>query len=287
MEEKRESVICVKGSEFKEADVRFGITFKMDFGKNECLENMAKISALGIAPSECAVAIVHEFDTEDGAKKFVEKLGELKEMIPPLSMMELTKAEGKKVIISVRLPPNLVDTVQILGAVADSMGDFASQHQFLEFKILISKAMKDFLHCTEGTPLSSALEALCLKLTLDTKKELPIKIAEFFKSLTGSTDPSIDMVGNAVAAFHHLKLDVELRKPTEFLKSAFKDPIAGALMEIASRLYGMGTDMGFIDIVKQGGVKTVAYLCLAPILSFEFTLLAPTAVESIEKFIPS
>ena len=128
-----------------------------------------------------------------------------------------------------------------------------------------------------------AVETLCIRLALSLQKDLPVKIADFVSSMVPESHRAkIKMAGSTIATFHHLKLDLELREPNESMKQLGKDAIMHGLVQVSQMAMGMGGQLGFIEVAKNGGVKTTAMLCLTPILSFEISLLAPTTLETLE-----
>ena len=288
-EENRESVISIKSVSFKDEDVKFQIGLRMDFGKIQCTERMDKIRALGIEPSNNAISIVHEFESETAAENMVTKVNEFKAVAgpqigKPMELLESIKAVGKKVVVSLRLPPEAVEPLSKLEDVSKSMGDFASRHQFLEFKIADCRNLNEIISDTTVSALSKALEAMCIKFTLSMNKLMPIKVAEFISTMApGPAQAQVMLAGHAVAAFHHLKLEIELREPNEDMKQVLKNHILMGIIGGSQMLYGMGEQYGFMEVAKNGGAQTTAMLCLSPILSFEFTIFAPTAVQAIEK----
>jgi len=290
MEGNNESLISVKCANFKDEDVKFQIHLRVDFGKQQCTERMEKIKEYGIDPSNNAIVIVHEFPTEDGAQKMAEKINELKTMLAPqigkpAELFESAKAQGKNVVASLRIPPEGAGPLAILDAAAANFGDFASKHQFAEFKIADSRSLKDIVFDQSSGVIAAALQALCIKLTLNLNHELPIKVADFICTMgpPESEAKKIKFVGHSVATFHHLKLEIELREPNEAMKQVLKNEVLGGIMGLSQMVYGMGTQFGVVDLLKNGGTKTTAWLCLSPILSFEFGVFAPTAVETIEQ----
>lgn len=293
MEGNRESLIQIKCENFKEQEVKLQLGVRLDFGKSVCTERINKIKELGIDPGSNAVAIVHEFPTDAAAEAFVTKFNEFKAgmgasmMGDKLEMLESIKANGKKVIGSLRIPADLVGHLQILDAVASSMGDFADKHQYAEFKIADSRSLKEIFTDEVASPLAIALQGLCVKLTLSLQKDLPIKIADFVCQMAPESHrPQIQLVGNSVATFHHIRLEMELREPSEAMKQIAKNEIMMGMMSVAQMAMGMMMNFGFQDVVKNGGSETKAMLCLSPMLSFELNILAPTAYETLEKIVP-
>lgn len=288
MAEIRESLISIRSANYKEAEEKFAISFHMDFGTNECTDRMNKIKALGIDPSNNAVAIVHEFATPEAAQKMVDKVNELKaamgeQMGKLTELFESIKADGKRVVACIRFPPEAAAPLGILNAVAGTMGDFVSQHQFIDFKIADSKGMLDILN-DPASPAASAMSAALIKLTLSLHKDLPVKIADFIQTMAPEHEkPKVQMVGQVASSFHHFKLEIELREPTEMMKQAYKNEILSALIGMSQMALSMAEQFGFTEAIKNGGSKTTAMLCLTPMLSFEVNVFAPTTVEAMEK----
>ncbi len=289
MTENRESLFQIKSAGFKDSDVKFQISLRLDFGRAQCSERMNKIKALGIDPSNNAIAVVHEFPNEAAATAFVAKATEMKTMLAPqigkpAELLESIKAEGNKAVVTLRFPPEAAAPLGILEAVAGSMGDFADKHQFAEFRFANSRSLKDICTDQSASPIALAVETLCVKLVLSLQKDLPIKIADFVSQMAPESEkPHVALAGRAFAAFHHFKLEMDLKEPTEAMKQIAKNEAAMGLMSVAQMAVGMASQFGCMDVVKNGGSQTTATLCLTPILSFEFTLFAPTVVETLEK----
>ncbi len=290
MEGNRESLIQIKCEGFKESDVKFQVALRMDFGKAQCSERTKAIEALGITPGANAVTVVHEFVSNDAAAAFVTKLNEFKAGMgasmlgPHIGLIESIRAEGPKVIACVRAPAEVIAQLAILDMAAGTMGDFADKHQYVEFKISDSHTLKDIFTDEKTSPLAVALEALCIRLTLSLNKDLPIKIADCICQLIpGPQQDQIKLIGSSIATFHHIRLEMELREPNEAMKQIAKDQIMMGLMSASQMVLGMAQQFGFADVIKNGGSKTTAMLVLSPILSFEFSILAPTALETLEK----
>ena len=97
-----------------------------------------------------------------------------------------------------------------------------------------------------------------------------------------SEKSKVMLVGHSVATFDHIRLEIELREPSEAMKEAFKNEMLMGLMGLSQMLMSMGEQFGFMDVVRNGGSQTTATLCLSPILSFELGIYAPTAIEGVE-----
>ena len=289
MEANRESTICIKGAKYKEDDVKFELAFRVDFGTTECQRRMDKIKAMGTEPANNCVLVCHEFETEEGMTKAAAKVEELKTqgmLGPATEVLEAVKKDGKKLIGCFRIPAEITGALSLLDGLAASLGpEFAAKNQYFEIMLSDSKALKDVVHDPSASVLSSALEAICIKLTLAVQKDLPIKIAEFVATLAPPmAQDQIKLVGQAFATFDHLKLDVVLRDPTEAMKGAYKDEMTMGIAQMGGMALMMATQLGVMDIAKTGGVRTIATLCFSPLLSFSFRVLAPTAVETLAKF---
>jgi hypothetical protein len=292
MEENRESSITVKSLGAVPESAPLKINLKLDFGKAQCTERMNKIQAFGFTPPNNCITIVKEFETSDAAKKAEEKLAELKTqgaLPPPLvEMLQPLKIEGTTAILGVKLPPPAAAGLSVLHGLADSMGDFASIHQYLEFTLADARSLKDILTDPAASPVASALQAVFMQLKLSMNKELPVKIANFFAELIPSENEKKQMklVAQGFASFHHLKLEIELDEPAEEVKNAYKNEITMMLSGVAQSLLMMAEQFGVLQLAKQGSGLTKAYLCLSPILSFELTVNAPTTIEALEKMAP-
>lgn len=287
MEGNRESLICIKSEHYKEAENKVLIDLKLDLGKQICDQRLNAIKDLGIEPNNNCVVIVHEFETEAAAKKLDETIEDFKTkgMLGPLTpLAEKLKIVGKKVAMCIRFPPEIAAQCGMVEAIAATLGDLTDKHQFFEFSFASSQSLKEILHDPVASPIAAAWNSLCLKLIVSAQKQLPIKIGEFVASISPEDHKEqIKFVSQAIATFHHLRFEMELREPGEALKQAFKAQIYGTLVGVAQMALGMGEQFGVMEIFKNGGVKTTATVCVNPFVSFEFTLLAPTAIESIEK----
>eukprot|EP01022_Parablepharisma_sp_SALTPOND_P018736 TRINITY_DN3103_c0_g1_i1.p9 TRINITY_DN3103_c0_g1~~TRINITY_DN3103_c0_g1_i1.p9 ORF type:complete len:316 (+),score=58.93 TRINITY_DN3103_c0_g1_i1:10033-10980(+) len=288
MSDNRESLISIRSVNFKDEDIKFQLSFRMDFGRNECAERMNKIKSLGIDPSNNAVAVTHEFVSEEAAQAMATKINEFKaamgvQLGKMMELCESVRAEGKKVVVCLRLPPEGAAALSILEAVAESMGDFASKNQFLDFKFSNSATMKEIMSVTNASLVANVLQSLHMKLALSLNKELPVKIAEFVSSMAPESEKSkVMFAGRMASAFHHFNIEVELKDAKESAKQAYKNEIMMGMMGVSQMLFGMGEQFGFIEAAKNGGSQTTVMLCLSPILSFEFGLYAPTALEALE-----
>jgi len=290
MEENRESCICLRSSDYKEANEQFKFEATLDFGVDQCNERMQKIKDLAIDPSNFVITIVHEFGTTTDAEKMVTKLTELKEMMgpqlgPAAHAIETIKANGQKVIAAVRIPPEGQAALAILDMVNSSFGDFSKKHQFLKFCIANGNSLDEILNGTsEGSPLVKFLKASLLKITLSVQKALPIKIAEFISNMCPPSEKEkVLMAGHFASAFHHFKFEVELAEPTGEAKNSFKEEMSGMIAGVAQMAIGMAQQFGLLEAVKAGGAKTTAMLCLTPFLSLQFDINAPTAISALEK----
>jgi hypothetical protein len=289
MEANHESSITMKGPHFNSENVKFEVGLRVDFGTKECSERMEKIKGMGFEPANNCIIISHEFESEDGPTKTIEKLEEMKNsgmLGPATPFLEGMKKEGKKLLGCIRLPPQMTEPLGLLEAVAASMGpEFTSKNQYFEFKISDSKALKEVIHDPSASILASALEGLCLQLTLAIQKDMPIKIADFICTMAPPQAHSqLKLVGQGFATFHHLKLEIVLREPTAEMKGAYKDEMTMGLASMGGMAMMMAEQFGVLEIAKMGGVKTTAALCFSPILSFEFNVLAPTILEALTKF---
>lgn len=289
MEPNKESVICVKSAAFKPENVQLEARFRVDFGKPLCSERMEMLRGLGVDPANNTLVFVHEFPSEDGAKKAAAKIQELKETDSPVALiapyLTVLKAEGNKLIMAAAAPPPMIQMpAQILTQAAMSMGDLVDKPQHFELKLSASKTIKDILTKTEAqSPVANFLEQFCFKATLAIQKDLPIKIGDFIATMAPphhQSEPK--MAGRIVSCFHHLNLDIELREPVEEIKKLFKDEAMMMLPQMAGMGYGMGMQLGVIDVAKMGGQKTTVYLCLTPMLRFEFEIFAPTVIDALE-----
>jgi hypothetical protein len=289
MEANRESFICIKSEHYKEAENKVFVGLKLDFGKQICNDRLAAIKALGIEPNDNCIVVVHEFDTEAAAKKLDETLEGFKAqgmLGPATALTEKAKIEGKRVALCVRLPPEVAAQCAILEAVAAHIGDLADKHQSFEFSYANSLSLKEILHDPVVTPLAAAWSSMCLKLKISAQKQTPVKVADFVSTMAKEdAKDKIKFIGEAISQFHHLRLEMELSEPGEALKQAFKAQIYQGLVGMAQMALGMGEQFGVMEIFKNGGVKTTATLCIKPFVSCEFTILAPTAIEGIEKLL--
>lgn len=287
MEPNRDSLICIKSANFKPEAVQFEIGYRMDFGKPQVTEVLKTITDLGVSPPENTAVLVHEFTTEEGAKQAAEKIeffmGEGSPFGPTVSMFAgKPVVKGKQLIMSAKVPEPMAAPLGILEPLAAALGELASNHQFFEVKLSASKTLKEILTNTAVSPLASFLDAFCFKVSLNHNKELPIKLAEFFATMAPGEEEKIKTVGHVVSSFHHLKFEVDLRDASEEMKGLLKAEIQAALPQGAMMALGMAGQFGLLEIAKLGGIKTVIYANASPLIKFEFSILMPTAIDTVE-----
>jgi hypothetical protein len=289
MSDLRESFITLRSEEYKEEDTRFHITLRLDFGMNECQDRFQRIQQLGVEPCNNTVVIMHDFATEEAAQDMVAKLNGFKDTMGAelgsfINFCETIKAKGRQLVVCFRAPADISNNLEILGPMAASMGELASVNQFVEFKIASTSNLKDVLTTQSESPASVLLSGVLIKLSLLAHKELPIKITDFISNLVPEYEKQeVKMTGRLISAFHHLKLNIELRNPDEGAKEAYKNEMIEGIMSMAQFVCGIAEQFGFLEVAKSGGSQTVAMICLSPLFSAEFTLYAPTAIEALEK----
>lgn len=289
MSDIRESSITIRSEEFKEEDARFHITLRLDFGKNECQDRMQKIQQLGVEPNNSVIVLTHDFVSEEAAQDMVAKLNGFKDMMgaeigPLINCCETIKAEGRLLVVCMRAPADISNQFEILVPFAESLGEVASSNQYLEFKVASTSNLKDIVTSQAESPAAILLSGVLVRLALTLHRSLPERIAEFVSNLVPEYEKrEVQLTGKVVSAFHHLKLNVELRNPDETTKEVYKNEMVAGIMKVAQFLCGMAEQFGFMDVAKSGGSQTVAMACLSPILSAEFTVYAPTAVEALQK----
>jgi hypothetical protein len=287
MEANRESNITFKSGNYNPENAKFKFCVRIDIGNQQYAEKAEKIKAMGITPAKNVVVIVKDFENEEGAKKLPPLIEQFKAggMLGPLTeLAEPIKVEGAKCIIPVRLPPQAVAMLSMLHAINDALGDLSSKHQFIELSFSEGRTIKDIISDPVISPLAVALNAICLQFKLSIQKELPIKLGTFAAGLAPETERAqIKLASELLAAFHHLKFELEIAEPGEALKQAFKNEILAGLMGMAQMAIGMATQFGVMEIAKDGKGLTTAYLCLDPLISLDFTLDATTAFEALEK----
>lgn len=287
-EEIRESYVQVKAPGYKEEDTKFCASMRCDFGTNECKAQMDQIKAEGFEPANDCVMITHEFASELGAAKMKERTEQMKTEPGPLQqvakLVEKIVLNGKKLQICVRCPKDMSKDLAILNTVAASFGEFQFKHQWAEFKVSDSKLLQDILCDKSSSPIASLLQAFCMRFSLSVHKDLPTKIFDFISTIAPPYEKDqIALVGKIISTFHHLKLDVDLREPTEDMKALFKEESMGMIAQLAMMAFGMAEQMGMSEILQNGGKKTTAVLCFAPFLKFEFNVFAPTALDGLQK----
>lgn len=289
MSDVRESFITIRSEEFKEEDSRFNITLRLDIGKNEYQERLQKIQQLGVEPSNNVVVITHDFESEEAAQDMVVRLNGFKETmgteLGELSeCCETIKAEGRQLITCIRAPGELAAVASMLEPFAASIGEIADANQFVEFKIASTSNLKDVLTTQSESPAAVLLSGILIKLSLALHKDLAIKLTDFACNTVPEYEKQeVKMSGRLISSFRHLKLNIELRNPDENTKGAYKNEMIGGIMGMAQFVCGLTEQFGFLDVAKNGGAQTVARLCVSPILSAEFNLYAPTAIEALEK----
>jgi len=289
MSDLRESFITLRSEEYKEEDTRFHITLRLDFGKNECQDRLQRIQQLGVEPCNNVLVITHDFASEDAAKDMVSKLNDFKsvmgsELGPFMNSCETIKAEGRQLIVCLRPPTDVSNSFEILEPMAASIGEVASVNQYVEFKIASTSNLKDILTTQSESPAAALLSGTLIKLSLMLHKELPIKITEFASNIVSEHEKQeVRLTGKIISGFRHLKMNFELRSPSEGAKELYKNEMIGGIMSIAQFICGMAEQFGFLDVAKNGGSQTVAMICLSPIISAEFIVYAPTAIEGLQK----
>ena len=292
MSDLRESHIQIRTFDFKDEDFKFNLTLRYDLNKDLCTQRMDHIKGLGIEPSNNVVVITHEFVNEQSAQETVEKLNSLKEMFasepssPPgafANLCETISSKENKVYVTMRLPPESAEISNMLEPAAEALGDLVNKQQYLEFKISTKDNLKDIFTGQLGSPAAAALSGLCIKLELMLHKDLPQKLFEFGSNfVSGSEKEEVARIGVFASAFKHLKLDFLLNKPNEDLKELHKNEMLMGIMFGSQMLYGMAEQFGFMEVLNNGGSKTTAILCLSPMISMEFSLYAPTAIEALQ-----
>lgn len=289
MSDLRDSYIHIHTENFKEEEAKLNIILRVDFSKSQCDERMQKIKELGIEPSNNAVVITHEFSSEEAAQEMVTKLNNFKdtmgnEMGPFADLWEVIKADGNRLIVCFRFSPDATATTGMLDPIAASLGDITTTNQFIEARIASVSNLKEIVTTQSQSPMAALLAGVSIKLSLAAHKDLPLKLTEFAANMVPEYEKkSVLMAGKMATAFNHLKLDIELREPTEAVKEAYKSEMIMGLMSAAQFACGMAEQFGFMEVAKTGGAQTVAMLCLSPIVSVQFTLYAPTAIEALEK----
>jgi len=289
MSDLRESFITIRSEEFKEEDTRFHITLRLDFGKNECQDRLQRIQQLGVEPCNNVFVITHDFASEDAAKDMVSKLNGFKDVMGSelghfANFCETIKAEGRQLIVCLRPPAEISNAFEVLEPMAASIGEIASLNQYVEFKIVSTSNIKDILTTQSESPAAAFLSGVLIKLSLMLHKELPIKITEFMSNVVPEYEKqSLKFAGKIISGFRHLKMNFELRTPTEDAKELYKNEMIAGIMSAAQFICGMAEQFGFLDVAKNGGSQTVAMMCLSPILSSEYIVYAPTAVEGLQK----
>lgn len=289
MEKNRESTIHIKSVGFKETEVKFHAQVRCDIGTDQHLQKEKIIKDHGITPGGNVFLVTHEFENEAAAASACAKIISFKDAPSPfgelMKHIEGIKTEGKKLIFGIRLPPSFERDTEGMHELSVFMGDLAHVNQFLTLNLKSSKSIKEILTDTTCSPIAQALGTIDILAKLSANKELPIKILDFFATLNGTETRKKEyrFIGRAIAAFHHLSFEVDLRETTEKMKGLYKGTIFKGMAKLFGMLRGMAEGLGILDIVKHGGNTTKIYFCLPPLISLEVTFFAPTAYEAFEQ----
>lgn len=289
MSDIHESFITLHSEDFKEEDSKFNITLRLDVGKNECQSRMQRIQALGIEPSNNVVVITHDFVSEEAAQDMVVRLNGFKETMGAelghiSECCETIKAEGRQLIVCIKTPSELASASEMIELFAANMGDIADMNEFFEFKVASTSNLKDVLTTQYESPAAVLLSGILIKLSLALHKDLAMKVTDFIANMVPEYEKNdVKLAGRIISSFRHLKLNIELRSPDEGTKGAYKNEMITGIMAMAQFVCGMTEQFGFLDPARNGGAQTTAIFCVSPILSAEFNLYAPTAIEALEK----
>lgn len=285
MGENRESVISVKSASFKDEDVKFQLSYRFDFGTKEYNERFQKIQAFGVDPPNNTLVVTHEFETEEAAKQMAAKMLELQAgpFEEPLKLLKSAKAVGRTFVACFHPKEGFDEDMEEIKGFTTAIGDFAAVNQYFEFKLATSRSVKDIIQDPSKSPLTSALDAFCLKLNCSARKELPIKVSEYVATKVPPHEAEeAKLVGRAIAAFHHLTYNLELSPPKEDVMGEMKEGMVGMMSGLAKMLYGMAEQLGLASILKCGGSRINALFCITPLLSMEGNVFAPTVFETFE-----